>query len=125
VNQIVLPPPTPEEAGEGKQALEEAAAMAVGADLSSRAELNKINALFREDRRETHLYRCAVFALWTVAIVFVLLFIALAAHKVLPQQYRFLSPDEINSLTEFLFTGFLGGAVTKGGEALMRRGEPS
>ena len=121
MNELVLPQPTPEEAGEGKKALEEAAAMAVGADLSSRAELNKINALFREDRRDTHLYRCTVFALWTVATVFVLLFIALAAHKVLPHQYRFLDANEVNSLTEFLFTGFLGGAVTKGGEMLMRK----
>jgi hypothetical protein len=125
VDQLVLPQPTPEEAGEGKKALEEAAAMAVGADLSSRAELNKINALFREDRRDTHLYRCTVFALWVIAGVFVLLFIVLAAHKVLPHQYRFLDPDEVHSLTEFLFTGFLGGAVTKGGEALMRRNSAS
>lgn len=121
MDQLVLPQPTPEEAGEGKKALEEAAALAVGADLSSRTELNKINALFREDRRDTHLYRCTVFGLWTITIIFLLSFAVLAVHRVLPPQYRFLEPDDIKSLTDFLFTGFLGGAVAKGGDALMRK----
>jgi hypothetical protein len=53
------------------------------------------------------------------------LFIALAAHKVLPLTYRFLSPDDVKALTEFLFSGFLGGAVTKGSEALIKKSKES
>jgi hypothetical protein len=118
---LILPQPTPSEAGEGKKALEEAAAMAVGADLSSREELNKINTLFREDRRDFHLYHVTVLGLWAIGAVFIALFVVLAIHKVLPHQYRFLDTDDIKSLTEFLFSGFLGGVVTKGGESLIKK----
>lgn len=123
VGNIVLPQPTPDEAGEGKKAIEEATAIAVGADLSSREELNKVNELFREDKRSTHLYRATVCVLWVVAVAFVVSFIVLALHKILPDKYRFLSGDEIKALTEFLFTGFLGGVVTKGGEAFLGKGK--
>lgn len=120
-DNLVLPQPTPQEAGEGKKALEEAAAIAVGADLSNREALNKVNALFREDRRDTHLYRVTVFGLWVIGIAFLVLFSVLALHKVLPGKYRFLDIDEIKTLTEFLFSGFLGGLVTKGTETLIKK----
>jgi hypothetical protein len=121
VSNINLPPPTPEEAGEGTKALEEASALAVGADLSSREALNKVNELFREDKRDTHLYLVTVIGLWIIGVVFFLLFAVLAVHKVLPHQYRFLDTDDIKSLTEFLFSGFLGALVTKGGESLVKK----
>jgi hypothetical protein len=125
VGELVLPQPTPDEAGEGKQALEEAAALAVHADLSSRAELNQINELFREDRRNTHLYRLTVCGLWVIGAVYLVLFIVLAAHKVLPLSYRFLGGDDVKALTEFLFSGFLGGAVAKGSESLIKKSRDS
>lgn len=116
-----LPQPTPDEAGEGTKALEEAAALAVGADLSSREALNKVNALFREDRRDTHLYHVTICGLWVVGGAFFVLFVILAAHMVLPRPYRFLDADDMKSLTQFLFSGFLGGLVTKGGETLIKK----
>jgi hypothetical protein len=121
VADLVLPQPTPGEAGEGTQAIEEAAAMAAGADLSSREALNKFNALFREDRRDSHLYLVTIVGLWIVGIVFFISFVVLAAHMILPHQYRFLDAEDVKSLTQFLFSGFLGGLVAKGGESLMKK----
>lgn len=116
-----LPQPTALEAGEGKQALEEAAAIAVGADLSDRKQLNEINALFRADRRDTHLYRVTVCGLWVAGTAILIMFLVLVAHKTLPVGMRFLDPDEIQRLTEFLFSGVVGGFVAKGGEVFLRK----
>jgi hypothetical protein len=112
-----LPPPTPDEASEGKQALEEAAALAVGTDLSDQQQLKR-NALFRADRTDTNLHRVAVCGIWVVAIGAFVMFVVLVAHLVLPLRHRFLDADEVKRLTEFLFTGVLGGLIAKGTDLL-------
>lgn len=64
--ELRLPEPTALEAGEGSQALSEAAAIASGADLSSRRALNEVQALFRRDRADTHVHRVTVCGLWVI-----------------------------------------------------------
>lgn len=114
-----LPQPTPDEASEGKQALEEAAALATGTDLSDQEQLRR-NALFRADRTDTNLHRVAVCGIWVVAIGAFIMFAVLVLHLVLPLKHRFLEPDEVKRLTEFLFTGVLGGLIAKGAERLKK-----
>jgi hypothetical protein len=116
-----LTQPTPEEAAEGKQALGEAAALAVGADLSDRRQLNEVNELFRADRANTHLHRVSVCAVWVIAFGAFALFASLILHMILPSRMRFLDSDDIKQITSFLFTGVLGGLITKGGEKFLRK----
>jgi hypothetical protein len=116
-----LTQPTAEEAAEGKQALGEATALAVGADLSDRRQLNEVNELFRADRANTHLHLISVCAVWVIALGAFALFASLILHMILPSRMRFLDADDIKQITSFLFTGVLGGVITKGGEKFLRK----
>lgn len=116
-----LPQPTSAELGEDKQALGEAAALAVGADLSDRRQLNEVNELFRADRANTHLHLISVCAVWVIALGAFALFVSLILHMILPSRMRFLDADDIRQITTFLFTGLLGGLITKGGEKFLRK----
>jgi hypothetical protein len=118
--ELRLPQPTPDEAAEGEKAVGEAAALAAGTDLSDREAINRFNELFRADRKGTHLHRIGVCGLWVVAICVFSMFAVLVAHKVLPTPYRYLDVDDVKHLTDFLFTGFLGGLIAKGSDWLTK-----
>jgi hypothetical protein len=116
--ELRLPEQTPSEASEGQAAVAEAAAMATGADLSSRQQLYEINKLFRKDKADTHVHRILVCGVWVFAIGVFVLFGCLILNYVLPDSYRFLTDEDTRRITELLFSGFLGGLLTKGGDKL-------
>jgi hypothetical protein len=118
---IVLPEPTPDEASDGSKALTEAAAFAAGIDLSNQQQLNNIRRLIRGDKVETHLHNILMCGCWVVAIGVFASFAVLFWRVLAPENLRFLSENNINTIYKFLFTGTLGGVVTKAGERLMSR----
>lgn len=107
-----LPQPTPGELSEGSQAIGEAAAMAAGLDMSDREKLNRVNDLFRTDRRESHFHRVTICGLWFAASMFALMFLVLVLHYILPDSKRFLTVEQVGHLQAFLFSGTLGGVLT-------------
>ena len=116
-----LPEPNATELGEGSQALTEAVAFATGTDLSSRQETNEINRLIRGDKAEQHVHRILIVGAWVVAIGVFGCFAVIVWHKTMPESWRFLKETQIKEIYEFLFTGLLGGLLTKGGERLISR----
>lgn len=106
-----LPRPTPDELEEGAAAIAEAAAVAGGWDLSSRAELNQVNALLRRDAMDGHLHRILVIGLYFFAACAALMFGSLVWCMAVPS-HSFLEPAQFAALQNFLFSGAIGSAVT-------------
>lgn len=115
-----LPKPKPSDLLEGTKALGEAAAMAAGADLSSREELNKVNALFRSDRVDDHLHKVAVLGIYFIAFCFAVVLGVLIYHIVTPERLHFLSDDELGDLRTFLFSSGLGVGVSTVGKKVLK-----
>ena len=108
---LSLPPPGVTEIEEGAAALAEAAAVAGGLDLSSRADLNKLNKLLRQDAIDGHLHRILVIGLYVVALCAALMFGSLVWSMAFPA-YAMLDADQSVALQKFLFSGAVGSAVT-------------
>lgn len=107
-----LPLPQAGEIVEGKDAIAEAAAVAGGVDLSSRAALNKVNALLRRDKMDNHVHVLLVTGLYFVGACIALIFGSLVWNMTVPLDYRFLDETQVAKLQVFLFSGVLGSAVT-------------
>ncbi len=122
---IKLPLPVGKEIEEGTDAIAEAAAVAGGLDLSSRADLNKINSLLRRDKMDGHLHRILVVGLYVAGLCIAGMFVSVVWNMSVPPARRFLDAAELSALQSFLFSGTMGSAITAaarkvGGQA----GEP-
>lgn len=106
-----LPHPNAGEIVEGKAAIAETAAVAGGVDLSSRAALNKVNALLRRDKMDNHVHLLLVIGLYFVGACILVIFGSLVWNMTFPN-YRFLDETQAAKLEAFLFSGALGSAVT-------------
>jgi len=106
-----LPLPGATEIEEGSAAIAEAAAVAGGLDLSSRAELNKLNGLLRRDAMDGHLHRILVIGLYFFAACAALMFGSLVWCMAVPS-HSFLDSTQFAALQNFLFSGAIGSAVT-------------
>lgn len=109
---IKLPQPRPNEATEGPQAIGEAAAMAAGADLSSRESLNKFNILLRNDRVDDHVHRIVVCGIYLISICLAGLFVTWIWHVGSPARMHFLDVKELDGLKGFLVSGGIGAGIT-------------
>lgn len=107
-----LPQPGANEIEEGTAAIAEAAAVAGGLDLSSRADLNKLNGLLRRDAMDGHLHRMLVIGLYFVGFCIAGLFGSLVWNMAASESYRFLDTAQVAALQSFLFSGAMGSAVT-------------
>jgi hypothetical protein len=107
-----LPQPGADEIEEGKAAIAEAAAVAGGLDLSSRADLNKLNGLLRRDSMEGHLHRILVAGLYVAGISITAMFVSLVWNMAAPDAQRFLNSGQVAALQSFLFSGAMGSALT-------------
>jgi hypothetical protein len=115
-----FPKAQPPELLEDEKSLGEAAAFAAGIDLSSREKINKFNKLLRDDGLETHVYRIVCVGVYLVASVALLAFSFLAWHFLASPNYHWLTPEGVEKLQNFLFSGGLGAALTGIGKKFLK-----
>jgi hypothetical protein len=80
-------------------------------DLSSRADLNKLNALLRRDAMDGHVHRILVIGLYFFAFCAALMFGTLVWCMAFPSHSP-LDSGQFAALQSFLFSGAVGSAVT-------------
>jgi hypothetical protein len=107
-----LPLPEGAELEEGAAAIAEAAAVAGGLDLSSRASLNKINKLLRRDKMDGHLHFILVIGVYFVGLCAAGVFGCVVWNMSVPVANRFLDATQLATLQQFLFSGALGAGVS-------------
>ena len=107
-----LPKSPPPELPEDARSIGEAMGFASGLDLSSRQQMNRLNELTREDGVQLHVHRVKICGVYVAAAAAMLMFGALVAHYVFPEHV--LTADQAEDLQKFLFSGAIGGLVTKG-----------
>lgn len=105
-----LPQPGADEIEEGPAAIAEAAAVAGGLDLSSRAELNRLNKLLRLDAMDGHVHRILVIGLYAFAACVALMFGSLVMSLAFPS-WAPLTESQFDTLRDFLFSGGVGAAI--------------
>lgn len=118
-----LPAPTPEELVEGNRAIGEAAALKAGVDLSDRKRLNEFNALLRSESKERHLHNVTLCGIWVAGCAVAAMFVVLVLHYVLPPGARFLDAADVQQLQTFLFSGVIGGLLTRVAERVLPKDE--
>lgn len=115
---LKLPDPQPSDLSEGADAVAEAAAMAAGTDLSNRKDLNRFRQLLRDDKREGHIHAILLLSLWVGSLLILAMFGVLVWNMSVATSCRFLTPEQMQTLQQFLFSGFIGGALTAAGRKL-------
>jgi hypothetical protein len=107
-----LPKPTAEESAEGPAAIDEAAAVKAGLDLSSRKELSTLKQLDRSENYEDHLHYIIIGITYLFVFLAGAMLLTVVYQMVVPDKFRYLTQDETNQLEHFLFSGVFGGFVT-------------
>lgn len=106
-----LPKPTATEAGEDAKAIQEAAILAAGTDLEKQKITNDIAALVRSNSVETHTHRIILCGYYAFAAAMFVLLIVLVLHKVMPDARRFLTPEQVKDVQDWLIAGAIGFAT--------------
>jgi hypothetical protein len=114
-----LPAGPPPELPEDANSLGEAIGLAAGIDLSNREQLNRLNQLIRDDGVQGHIHKVLVCGVYVVAVCAGLMFVVLVMHYICPSY--FLSAQAADDLQTFLFSGTVGGIVTKGAGSISRK----
>jgi hypothetical protein len=89
-------------------------------DLSDQENLNKKNELERNDKVGWHLHRAQVIGIYVVGFALGSLFLILVWHYGAATDYRFLSPEQLAKLQQFLFTGTVGTILGAAGRGLFK-----
>ena len=71
------------------------------------------NARKREETLKVVLHWITMIALVIVFIVLVIVFLIRIGHFILPTDYKWLSDEQLQTIDKFLFSGALGGIVSK------------
>jgi hypothetical protein len=64
---------------------------------------------------ESHLHKVSVCGVYVIGGLVVVAIAIWLFHFMVPTSYRFLTPEQVESLQKILFSGFIGGAI--GGQA--------
>jgi hypothetical protein len=92
--------------------------MASGVNLENRRALNRLDAIVRAGKFESHAHRILIWGLYAVAGSAFLMFAAIVAHKIRPGWW--LTEGQESSLQSFLFSGVLGAAISAFGKRVFR-----
>ena len=96
--------------GSSDPELEEALDDAKG--LADRENTNRIHALERSDKLHGHVHQLYVSCVYIVGACIIVCIVILIFHYAAPNNWRFLSPDEVSQLQNVLFSGTVGSGLT-------------
>ena len=88
--------------------------------LSDQENLNKKNELARSDKVGAHLHRAQVIGIYVLGAAICFLFLVLAWHYGAATSYRFLTPEQLDKLQNFIFSGTIGGLLAGFGRGMVK-----
>jgi hypothetical protein len=68
---------------------------------------------FFSDSKKWHTHWIMISALWVMFIIALAVFTIRAAHFVIPDSWCWLSPEKLQNIDKFLFSGAFGGILAK------------
>ena len=106
-----IPRPDDGSSGDDGKATKEAAAYALGLDLSNKQTDNQLRKLERADRIDWHVHYVLVLIIWSAGVMLFLMALAFVINFIGPDSWRFLDHDRFIELKNFLFTGATGAGL--------------
>jgi hypothetical protein len=73
-------------------------------------------AFFNQQKRR-HVHKIVIFSLWGAFFILIIR----AAHFVIPNEWCWLSPERLQNIDKFLFSGILGGVIGRYTEYLFKK----
>jgi hypothetical protein len=95
-------------------------ALQSGRDLADKENQNKLNELTRSDSVSKHLHIAQVIGIYVLGAAICLLFLVLVWHYGAKTDWRFLSPEQLDKLQQFLFSGTIGGLLAGFGRGILK-----
>lgn len=106
-----IPRPDDGSSGNDGKATKEAAAYALGLDISKKETDNQLRKLERADHIDWHVHYVLVLIIWSAGLMLFLMGIAFVINFIGPEWMRFLDHDRFIELKNFLFTGATGAGL--------------
>lgn len=88
--------------------------------LADQETLNKKNELARSDSVSKHIHVAQIIGMYVLGFAVCALFFVLTWHYGASTNWRFLSPEQLDKLQQFLFSGTLGGILAAFGKSALK-----
>lgn len=88
--------------------------------LAAQETQNKRNELARYDSVSRHIHIAQVIGIYVLGFAICGLFVVLTWHYGASTNYRFLSPEQLDKLQQFLFSGTIGGLLAAFGKGVLK-----
>jgi hypothetical protein len=88
--------------------------------LSAQETQNKKNELARSDSVGRHAHIAQILGIYVLGFSVSALFVVLAWHYGASSGWRFLTPEQLDKLQQFLFSGTIGGALAAGSRGIFK-----
>jgi hypothetical protein len=80
--------------------------------VADREQRNQLNKLDRSDKLHGHVNLLYILGVWIIGASIIASVAILIFHYAAPNNYRFLSPDEVSQLQNVLLSGTVGSGLT-------------
>ena len=95
-------------------------ALQSGRELANKENQNKLNELTRSDSVSRHLHIAQIIGIYVLGFAICVLFLVLVWHYGASTSWRFLSPEQLDKLQNFLFSGTIGGLLAGFGRNMLK-----